>query len=156
MITKKYLEACKKDFMHEYKDLLCEESIDDIQAASNIEQFIAVLKKYMVFVGMKPYPTTEWVRHWFKSEIETINHHGVYLDQAVCLTNPQEKMIFFGNCGATITFAQPKRWDIMLYGHSMLNIVARGVCEVVVRQKDQSYAQVAFKDDASRVKIHKI
>lgn len=150
------IEEIKQDFLSEYSDVLCDESVEDINNTETLESFVGVLKKYMCFVYAKPIPTSLWVRKWFANDKDEINKYGVYLDQSLSLTNPEEKLVLFGSCGATMVFTEPKLWNIMLCETSMITIMADGVCDISIRKKDNSSVMVTKRTNGARIKVHDI
>ena len=155
-MTEEKFISMKEDFLHEYQEFLCEESLVDIDAAHTVSDFIDILKKYMTFVTCKPFPTSEWVRKWFITEIDEINKCGVFLDQQCQLYNPIDHVICFGRCAIEAHFSMPDIWNFMLYGYSSLMVFTHCTCQVNVRTKDNSIALAGLKHKGSIIKVRKV
>lgn len=155
MITQEKYHEMRADFIKTYGEVLCAESLKDIESANDAGEFIDVLHKYSVFNNYKPFPDVDWARKWFAGEHEFINAHGCYLDQKVAIDDLQGNMIIFGDCYITCRILKPQIYHIILQDTATLNLLIYGTAVVYVKQKGESNVQVIWKDRYSRLKIRK-
>ncbi len=153
-----YFQRLKSNFLDTYAADLCEESIEDIQRATDVAAFIAVLHKYLHFLNFKSVPTADWAREWFSDYIDEANANGVYLDQIVALNNPDnDSIVLLGHCNVNVILAQPKTTYFTLQDDSRLSIVAYySTCCKVRLKGTESKATVLHKSPYANIKIRKI
>lgn len=155
-MTTEYLEAMKADLLETYKDDLCEESIESIQNAHTLQEFIGVLHRYAAFLKYKAIPKIEWVRKWFADYKEEAQACGAYIDAIASVTNPTTPIIAFGQSYITFIATKSEVYTITLQDTSECSIVAYYASFIKVRQKDESKVKVLHKGKLSNVKIRKV
>ena len=156
MMTTDYFNRLKADLLTTYAADLCEESLADIQAATNVQEFIAVLNKYTAFLKYKCIPTIDWVRKWFGDYKRDAEECGCYLDCVRVVTNPTTPITLYGKSSVTLIVTEPHVYQITTQDESRLNIDANGVAAVNVRQKHQSEVTVLNQAKTSIIKIRKV
>lgn len=155
-MTRNKFEMVKEDLKREYASILCPESLEYIDRAETPAELASVLHTYMVVIACKPIPTDEWMRKWFEYDKSELNEFGFYLDQTEELTDPMPEIVCFGRCSLNLHFTKPKVWNILAYGSSSIAINTHTICQVNVRQKDNSMVIVPVKHHGSIVKIRKV
>ena len=156
-MTEEKLKACKEDLLTTYKDVLCDESNDDIRAANNAMCLVCLLHKFATFLRYKVIPSADWARKWFEDEKDLLNQCGVYLDQVAVLINPAEtSIVLMGNSEVTLLVNQPDLYNVTLQDASTLHISAADVTSVTVREKGTGTTNIISQGIHSKIKIHKI
>lgn len=153
-----YLERLKASFLEQHKPLLCEESVGMIEHAKTLEEFIAILHRFILFANFHSVPSLEWAREWFRDYLNEANACGVYLDQIITLDNPkQENIILLGKCHANAILVQPRTYYITLRDESHLALITYGSSCATVRLKgDKVTCTKMHYSPHSRIKIRNI
>lgn len=157
-MTQEYFERMKADLLAVYKDTLCEESIEDIQKASDVKSFIALLAMYSAFLNYKSIPKADWVKRWFNTtELkELAKNNGVYFEGVHAVTNPTLPIVVMGDAQIVFTCNIPRLYTISLQEESKCDITTFYASVVRVRQKDDSQCNIKHKDNLSKIKIRKV
>ncbi|MBR6842130.1 MAG: hypothetical protein IKM77_07550 [Prevotella sp.] len=160
-MTQERFETIKADFVNQYRPLLCEESMTDIEAAHDFHAFADVLRKYMAYNTYRPFPDVEWVRKWFAKDKETLHEEHIYLDEMVviCEDINQDKspidclcVMLYGSCSGTAIFNRLCRHYLMLQDTSKLDIIASGRAIIRVKLKGDADIFVLYRDKTSIIK----
>ena len=153
-----YFNQMKADLLETYKAELCEESVEAINQAGTMAEFIGLLAKFSAFLRYKEIPTIEWVEKWFNThELRKIaNDNGVYFEGYNTIVNPTKPVVVMGNAKVMITFIQAHLYQVYLQNNAQCEITTLGNCVVRVRQKNNSKASVLHKHNLSQIKINKI
>lgn len=157
-MTQEYLELMKADLMVQYKDKLCEESIESIQAASTPEEFIGLLAKFSAFLNYKCIPEVWWVRKWFNNPTRKrlAETNGVYFEGYHSVVNPQNHIVVMGNAKVVVACTIPHLYRIMLQEQAECDLSTYSTCIVNVRKKDDSQLNIVHKHEKSKIKIRTI
>lgn len=143
----------KADFVCQYRQVLCEESIKDIDDANDWHSFVDILRKYMSFNTYRPFPDVEWVRKWFSDDTKSLHDEGIYLDEVISVNAEINKpIICYGKCIGMAIFKEPAKYYVMLQDDSKLNVVAYGQSVVFVKTKGEAKVFVMHRDKTSIVK----
>lgn len=156
MMTHEYFAAMKADLLKTYAADLCEESVADIQAASNVQEFINVLNKYTAFLNYKSIPEIGWVRKWFNDYKRDAEECGCYIDCYRFLTDPKQPLTLYGTTNITLFVTEPHIYQVTTQDESRLQVDANGVAAVNVRQKHQSEVTILNQAKTSIIKIRKV
>lgn len=156
MMTQEYFNDMVADLKATYKDELCEESLVDIDAATNLVTLIDVLKKYAAFLQYKNIPKVDWVRRWFGEHLEDANGQGCYLDQHVHIQNPQMPIVLFGDSVVNMTIQENGLYSVTCQDSSQLFVYALSPCMVRVRVKENAAAHKAYCNKKAHIKIRKV
>lgn len=150
-----YFNQMKADLLETYKADLCEESVEAINQAGTMAEFIGLLGKFSAFLNYKEIPTIDWVKNWFNtSELRKIaNDNGVYFDGIVVITNPTKYSVLMGNVKAVLTCAEPHLYQLTIQDNSELEIATFCNCSVRVRKKGNAKCSTITKNPYSRIKI---
>lgn len=153
-----YFQRMKQDFLDTYRKDLCEDSLDDIHNANDVDTFIAILHKYLHFLKYKFIPTIDWARKWFLDYTEEINAHGVYLDQIVTITDhPSESVVLLGKCRANVFCTEPKTTYFTLQDESKISVFAYNyACCVVRLTAPTTDAMVMQQSPYAHIKIRRL
>jgi len=156
MTTEQFL-ICKADFLATYKDILCNESTEDIQASQTPVQFIRLLHKFATFLRYKAIPSAEWARQWFKDETQLLNECGVFLDQILSLKDPDERsLILLGTSNLHITYTLPRLCNLTLQDDSTASLLLFNTAHCTVREKGTQHAEIITCNKPATVKIHRL
>lgn len=159
-MNKNYFERMRADFLAQYGNSLCEESLDEVAGAQDLKTFIILLHRYMHYLCYKQMtvPTVEWVRKWFADYKVELNENGIFLDQIAAIENPTtDSVILFGASNINVILAKSQTIEFTLEDNSQLNIVAYYSAYCNVRLKGaESKATVIQKSPQSKIKIRKI
>lgn len=157
-MTTEYLELMKADLLAEYKDELCEESVESIKNANTIEDFIGLLSKFSVYLSFKFIPEVWWVRKWFNNpERKSLaEKHGVYFNGHSMVVNPQSPIVVMGDAHITLTCTKPSLYRVLLQDECNCDVSTFYNCRVMIRQKDNSQCNIIHKNNLSSIKIRKI
>ena len=155
-MTTEYFDKLKEDLLTTYAPDLCEESVTDIKAATNVTELIAVLNKYTAFLKYKCIPEIDWVRKWFGGYKNEVEKAGCYIDCTRCVTNPTHPITLYGTACITLIAAEPHIYQVTTQDASRLYITASGVAAVNVRQKHDSRVSVLSQSKTSTIKIRKV
>ena len=156
MMTTDYFNRLKADLLTTYAADLCEESLADIQAATTVQEFIAVLNKYTAFLKYKCIPEIGWVRKWFGDYKRDAEECGCYLDSMAVVTDPKQPLTLYGTASVTLFVSEPHLYQVTTQDDSRLQIDANGVAAVNVRQKHNSKVIVLNKAKTATIKIRKV
>lgn len=154
MTHERFLEI-KHDFVDKYRDMLCDESMEDIACSYDWPSFVAVLRKYMAFNNYKPFPDAEWARKWFAADKQSINEEGIYLDQMVNVKNPDKYIMCYGDCTGVITITEGGRHYVMLQDKSSINLFMNSQAVVFVKLKGDARVWEMMKAKGSILKVRK-
>ena len=157
-MTQEYLDNMKADLLEQYKDQLCEDSVDAIKSAQTAGEFIGLLSKFSAFLNYKAIPEIDWVRKWFNTReyIQLAKDNGVYFEGVHTIPNPSKPIVVMGNANVIITCAAPHAYSITLQDDCKCEVATFCACSVNVRQKDRSLFSVMHKHQLSKVKIRKV
>ena len=157
-MTAEYFNDLKADFLNTYAPILCDESLEDIQNATDVAAFIAVLHKYLHFLDFKAVPAVEWIRKWFGNYQHIANENGVYFDQILALSNPQaNSIVLYGKCYINAIMISPKMTFFTLHDESQLSLVTYGTAHVTARLKSEACQVNKLHCSAySRIKIRRV
>ena len=152
------LDVIKADLLSEYKDELCEDSVNAILAATTLDDFISLLHEFSLNLNYKRIPKVDWVRKWFSTtEMKQIaNDKGVYFEGVHSVVNPKTPLVVMGDAQIMFNCNAPHVYNIVLQDSSKCSITSFYTCVVKVRQKDNSECAILHKDRLSQVKIRKI
>lgn len=151
-----YLAAMKADLLETYKSDLCEDSIEAVQNAQTLQDFINVLHTYSAFLKYKSIPKIDWVRKWFADYKDEAEALGCYIDRVVSVTNPTTPVIAYGRSNISLIVTKAGLYNITLQDDSYCSIVAYYASMIRVRQKDNSQAHIIHQDNRSIIKIRKV
>ncbi len=155
-MTQERYETIKADFVNQYRNLLCEESMVDIRAAHDWHSFVSVLRKYMAFNTYRPFPDVEWVRKWFAEDKEPLHDESIYLDEMVVETaEPDSRILCYGACTGTVIYKCPGKHHVLLQDQSKLDILAFGNAVVFVKLKGEASAFVLSRNKSAIVKTRR-
>lgn len=157
-MTREYLELMKADLLAEYRAQLCEDSLDAIEKASTIEEFIGLLSKFSAFLNYKFIPEVWWVRKWFNNpeRKDIAESNGVYFEGIHVVTNPTKPIVVMGDAQIMLTCTEPHLYRVTLQENSKCTITTFYACAVNVRQKGNSECKVLHKHNMSNIKIRKV
>lgn len=151
-----YLAAMKADLLETYKSDLCEDSIEAVQNAQTLQDFINVLHTYSAFLKYKSIPKIDWIRKWFTDYRNEAEQYGCYIDRIVSITNPTQPIVAFGTSNISLIVTKAGLYNITLQDDSYCSIVAYYASMIRVRQKDNSQAHIIHQDNRSIIKIRKV
>lgn len=152
-MTQERFETIKADFVNQYRPLLCEESMTDIEAAHDFHAFADVLRKYMAYNTYRPFPDVEWVRKWFAQDKETLHEEHIYLDEMVVESDEDSDTILcYGTCSGTAIYTRPVRHYVMLQDTSKLDLIVKGQAVVFAKLKGDADVFVLYRDKISIIK----
>jgi hypothetical protein len=153
-----YFNKMKADLVETYKADLCEESVEAINNASDIAEFVRLLPKFSVYLNYKELPSIDWVKKWFNTtELRRIaNDNGVYFDGIATIVSPIIPIVLMGDVKAIFTCAHPHLYQIVTQDESSVQISTFCNCVVRVRQKNNSEVSVLHTHNLSRIKITKV
>ena len=152
-MTQERFETIKADFVNQYRPLLCEESMTDIEAAHDFHAFADVLRKYMAYNTYRPFPDVEWVRRWFAKDKETLHEEHIYLDEMVVESDDDfDTILCYGTCSGTAIYKRPVKHYVMLQDTSKLDLIVQGQAVVFVKLKGDSDVFVLYRDKSSIIK----
>ena len=151
-----YLAAMKADLLETYKSDLCEDSIEAVQNAQTLQDFINVLHTYSAFLKYKSIPKIDAVRKWFADYKDEAEALGCYIDRVVSVTNPTTPVIAYGRSNISLIVTKAGLYNITLQDDSYCSIVAYYASMIRVRQKDNSQAHIIHQDNRSIIKIRKV
>lgn len=151
-----YLAAMKADLLETYKSDLCEDSIEAVQKAQTLQEFINVLHTYSAFLKYKSIPKIDWIRKWFTDHRNEAEQYGCYIDRIVSITNPTQPIVAFGTSNISLVINKAGVYNITLHDDTYCSIVAYYTSMVRVRQKDNSQVHVLHKSNSSIIKIRKV
>lgn len=155
-MTNEYLLAMKADLLSTYQADLCEDSIEDINRATTLQEFIGVLHTYSAFLMYKSIPKIDWVRKWFSDYKDEAEACGCYIDRIVTITNPAMPIVAYGRSNISLIVTKAGLYNITLQDDSYCSIVSYYASMIRVRQKDNSRAHIIHKDNRSIIKIRKV
>ncbi len=152
-MTQERFETIKADFVNQYRPLLCEESMTDIEAAHDFHAFADVLRKYMAYNTYRPFPDVEWVRRWFAKDKETLHEEHIYLDEMVVESDDDfDTILCYGTCSGTAIYKRPVKHYVMLQDTSKLDLIVQGQAVVFVKLKGDADIFVLYRDKTSIIK----
>ena len=146
----------KADLLETYKSDLCEDSIEAVQNAQTLQDFINVLHTYSAFLKYKSIPKIDWVRKWFADYKDEAEALGCYIDRVVSVTNPTTPVIAYGRSNISLIVTKAGLYNITLQDDSYCSIVAYYASMIRVRQKDNSQAHIIHQDNRAIIKIRKV
>lgn len=153
-MTNEYFNAMKADLLATHKDLICEDGVVEIEQATDLEQFINVLHKYIAVASFSNFPSIDWVRKWFNDYRGDANLYGCYLDQIRSLNDvPQKNIILFGDCRITFICTKPKNYTILARDNSQISTILNGVCGVLLFLKGNAQHHSIRKEQYSSLRI---
>lgn len=153
-----YFNQMKADLLETYKADLCEESVEAINQAGTMAEFIGLLGKFSAFLNYKEIPTIDWVKKWFNTrELRKIaNDNGVYFDGIATIVSPTIPIVLMGDVKAILTCVTPLLYQVVTQDNSSVEITTFCNSVVRVRQKNNSKVNILHKHNLSRIKINKV
>lgn len=151
-------EDMKADLLETYKADLCDESIEAINNAKDLPEFIRLLAKFSAFLNYKEIPKIDWVNKWFNTPelMKVANDNGVYYKGFATIVNPTLHIVLMGDVKAVVTCAQPHMYQITAQDDSNVEIATFCNCFVKLRMKGNSKHKVITKNQYSRIVVNKI
>ena len=157
-MTNDYFKLLKASFIETHRQYICEESMEMIEQAKNLAQFIDILHRFVHFKFFDRVPSLEWCEEWFGKYLPEANACGVYLNQITTLDNPkQESIILLGKCHVNAILVRPATFYITLRDESHLSLITYGTACATIRLKGELTTFTNMHHSLhSRIKIHKI